>query len=135
MNRFCDLFCNSFCVFYDLFCDFLFCLGRLFPADYDDEYNLDDKSTWELTKRALGFKCRALKCTLLIIFELFLLACTIGLLVPFILYLHEEASTSIPLIVMFAVCSCSCVCYNCIMCIYTGCFYVSMFFYICDESE
>ena len=93
-------------------------------------YGVDDdflhESRWELTKKPLGSKCRALKCTLLIIFNLFLLACTIGLLVPFILYLREEPSTYIPLIVMFAVCSCSCVCSNFIMCLYFGCFYVSM---------
>ena len=109
----------------------IYCWGMTFNnvmEEIDDDYNdiHNNVSHWELFKRALGFRFRALKCTLLIIFNLFLLACTIGLLVPFILYLREEASTSIPLIVMFAVCSCSCVCFNCIMCTYFGCLYVSI---------
>ena len=91
--------------------------------DYDDFYH---GSCWELTKKPLGSKCRALKCTLLIIFNLFLLACTIGLLVPLILYIREEPSTPIPLIVMFAVCCVFGVCFNFIMCLYFGCFYASV---------
>ena len=106
-------------VFLCLCCE---CVPLFVCCKIDDE-NYDDESCCEIFReRALGSKCRALKCTLLIIFNLFLLACTIGLLVPFILYLREEVSTSIPLIVMFAVCSCSCVCFNFLMCTYFGCY-------------